>query len=87
MWWVLANFYQFLFGAHTIKDHFQEHIPSESDLHDFALWAFGEGYESKTSIQLMNLWNNKHSSIYSLKPYITIEKDALRMVNLWRNSI
>lgn len=54
-----------IFREKDMRDQFEKEIASQLSS-DFAMWAFGEGYESKQSQELMKSWNELHGHQYLL---------------------
>jgi hypothetical protein len=50
----------------------------------FALWAFGEGYESLESIKLMRRWNRRHKNLLLLKGSNDAKADLVKMIEIWK---
>lgn len=51
--------------------------------YQFALWAFGEGFESLFLDELYKRWNASHGEDFILHPNGNVEKDLIRMIELW----
>lgn len=50
---------------------------------EFALWAFGLGFKECTRDQYPHRWNSLHSKDFILHPNGNVEKDLLKMIELW----
>lgn len=66
-----------------MRDIFEEEILAQLSS-DFALWAFGEGFEHKSSQDLMQAWNDLHGHQYLLEAHEMISYSAPKMVALWK---
>lgn len=69
-----------------ICDYFIERLKEGEDVDEFALWAFGEGYETKYAYQLVPVWNELHRHQYVIYPENCPADDADVMLDLWRES-
>lgn len=67
-----------------LKDEFIKHLYEEEDIDDFALWAFGEDYQSIVLSELYKRWNELHGECYEINPKSSPKNDAIHMVELWR---
>lgn len=68
----------------TVREYFKPFC-EESELDPFCEWAFGEDYlELDDAMKYLECWNYHHGQDILLKPDGEIDKDAPRMVNLWK---
>ncbi len=67
--------------------YFVEALLGEKKGYDFALWAFGEGFEDKTSEKLPELWNSLHGHNFILRSDGNVESDLLKMIDIWEKQI
>lgn len=56
----------------------------EEDAKKFALWAFGEGYENKLAIDLLNAWQERHGEKYCCKVSNSLNTDIKGMIQVWK---
>jgi len=60
----------------------------EQELQEFALWAFGEGYqEIAHALDFMEAWNLLHGEDLRLREEGYIHIDVPRMVELWKEEL
>ena len=51
---------------------------------EFALWAFGEGFEELYPLELMNAWNTRYSDKLLLKGDNNMRTDINQMIEIWK---
>lgn len=68
-----------------MKDRFQKEIGKQL-ADDFGLWTFGEGFQDKQTLELMQRWNDMHRESVRLESNETIDSSAVKMVDLWIKS-
>lgn len=72
-------------GFDNVKDVVRQFIPTEEELHDFAIWAFGDKvYEYEKSEKFLKAWNSRHGHSLTLIPTDLIKDDVPKMVDLWK---
>ena len=60
-----------------------ESVLGNEKAYEFALWAFGEGFEEIPQIELGERWNELHKDEFFIFPNGNVEKDLLKMIELW----
>jgi hypothetical protein len=76
---------QITFKGFDMKNIFKSEISNQL-VDDFALWAFGEGYENKKSQDLMEAWNLLHANEVALYGSDRMDSSAKKMVDHWIKS-
>lgn len=72
----------------TVKEFFHEYLPDDSELEEFARWAFGEYYrELDQAMNVMETWNHLHSDKLELKSSGELGIDLPAMVKVWRDTL
>lgn len=70
-----------------VRDIFIQYLPDDTDLEQFAAWAFGDNYgEIDQSLNFMQAWNDLHGENLTLEPAGQVTIDAPKMVQLWKDN-
>lgn len=62
-----------------------ETLVGQDNAHDFAVWAFGEGYLNLVGMdKFAERWNKKHSDLFKINLDSPIVYDMIKMTELWK---
>lgn len=61
-----------------------ESLLPHDQVEKFAKWAWGPDFKNYTVLEIFYSWNKRHKNILEIKINGKIEKDMIKMIEIWK---
>ena len=72
-----------MWGYYFSPKEFVKNIIGKEDAYKFSLWAFGENYNEEMLNKIPDRWNKLHGKDLMITSDGNVEKDLLKMIEIW----